>query len=276
MDDPSRDIFRHEDDLADPRYALAMPGTDLTSWVISCLLVGLRVAPVFAFSPPFSLTRMPRLFLVLMGLGVSACLVSANPQATQLFDQSVGGIVAAALREAALGLMFVLAFQIVFGALYLAGRTIDLQAGFGFALLVDPSSQAQMPLVGTLFAYVAGAVFLSFNGHTELLRLLGGSFEAVPMGSWAMPSSLNRITDFVSLVFLMALGIAAASVSALFLVDVVIAFLSRTVPQMNVLVLGFQVKSIVLFLVLPLSFGMSAALFLRLMTVTLETIPRMI
>jgi flagellar biosynthetic protein FliR len=276
MDDSSRDILRDEDDLADPWYALAMPGTDLTSWVISCLLVGLRIAPVFAFAPPFSLTRIPRLFLVLMGLGMSVCLVTANPQATQLLDQSVSGIVAAALREAALGLMFVLAFQIVFGALYLAGRTIDLQAGFGFALLVDPTSQAQMPLVGTLFAYAAGAVFLAFNGHTELLRLLGESFDAVPMGSWAMPLSLNRITGFISLVFLMAMGIAAASVLALFLVDVVIAFLSRTVPQMNVLVLGFQVKSIVLFLVLPLSFGMSAALFLRLMTVTLETIPRMI
>jgi flagellar biosynthetic protein FliR len=74
----------------------------------------------------------------------------------------------------------------------------------------------------------------------------------------------------------MAMGVAAASILALFLVDMVIALLSRTVPQMNVLVLGFQVKSLVLFLVLPLSFGMAGALFLRLMTLTLEALPRII
>lgn len=91
-----------------------------------------------------------------------------------------------------------------------------------------------------------------------------------------MPSSLTRLLGFMSMVFVMAIGVAAASILSLFLVDMVIALLSRTVPQMNVLVLGFQVKSIVLFLVLPLSFGMAAALFLRLMTFTLEGVPRVI
>jgi len=253
-----------------------MPQSGLASWIVSCLLVGLRVAPVFAFAPPFSLTRMPRLFLVLLGLGLSASLVAAYSQAMRLADLSTYGVVIAALREAALGTMFVLVFQIVFGALYLAGRTVDLQAGFGFALLIDPTSQAQLPLVGTLFAYAAAAVFFSFNGHIDLLRLLAASLDAVPIGSWALPSSIARLSGFMSMVFLMAMGVAAASILALFLVDMVIALLSRTVPQMNVLVLGFQVKSLVLFLVLPLSFGMAGALFLRLMTLTLEALPRII
>ncbi len=249
---------------------------ELVSWIVSCFLLGLRIVPVFAFAPPFSLTRMPRLFLVFLGLGLSVCLVAANPHATRLSDISVYGIVIAAVREAALGTMFVLAFQIVFGALYLAGRTVDMQAGLGFALLIDPTTRGQMPFVGTLFAYAAGATFFSFNGHVELFRLMGASLEAVPIGSWTMPSSIARIAGFTSMVFLEAMGVAAASILALFLVDLVIAFLCRTVPQMNVLVLGFQVKTIVLLLVLPFSFGMAGALFLRLMTITLETLPRMI
>jgi flagellar biosynthetic protein FliR len=253
-----------------------MPGEELTSWMVSCLLLGLRIAPVFAFAPPFSLTRMPRLFLVLLGLGLSACLVAANPQAARLADLSLYSIVTAALREAALGSMFVLAFQIVFGALYLAGRTVDLQAGLGFALLVNPTSQAQMPLVGTLFAYAAGGVFFSLGGHIDLLRLFSASLEAVPIGSWAMPSSIARVTGFTSMVFLVAMGVAAASILSLFLVDMITALLCRTVPQMNVLVLGFQVKTVVLLMVLPVSFGMAGALFMELMTFTLETLPRMI
>lgn len=249
---------------------------DLSRWIVSCLLLGLRIAPVFAFAPPFTLIRMPRLFQLLLGLGFSAMLVSALPQGAFLADISLSAIVPAALREMALGTMFVLAFQAVFGALYLAGRTIDVQAGFGFALLVDPKSQAPVPLVGTLFAYAAAAAFFSANGHVDLLKLLAASLEAVPLGQWTLPGSITPLCEFLSLVFLTAFGVAGASIMTMFLLDMVVALLSRTVPQMNVLVLGFQVKSMVLFAVLPLSFGLSGAVFLHLMTLTFQSLPRMI
>jgi hypothetical protein len=45
---------------------------------------------------------------------------------------------------------------------------------------------------------------------------------------------------------------------------------------MNVLILGFQVKTIVFLLALPLSFGIGGVLFVRLMTVTLQSIPRLL
>jgi len=249
---------------------------DLSSWVLSCLLLGLRIAPVFALAPPFSLTRIPRLFLVLFGLGLSVCLVSAHPHGTQLADISLYGITVAAFREGALGIMFVLAFQIVFGALYLAGRTVDLQAGFGFATLIDPSSQSPLPLTGTLFAYAAGAAFFAMGGQYDLLKLLGSSLDVIPLGGWTMPSSISRLIGFTSMVFAVAMAIAAAIILVLFLIDATIALLSRTVPQMNVLVLGFQVKTLALFAVLPLSFALGSAAFLRLMNMTLEAIPRII
>jgi flagellar biosynthetic protein FliR len=248
----------------------------LSGWVVSSLLLGLRIAPVFAFAPPFSLVRIPRLFLLLLGLGLSICIAAANPAAVQLPDSSTHGILIAAAREVLLGTMFVLAFQLVYGALYFAGRTIDIQAGYGFALLVDPTSQAQTPLVGTLLAYAAGAVFFAANGHLELLKLFNASLQAIPLGTWALPDSIERVTTFLSVVMLTAFGIAGGAVLALFLVDMVIALMSRTVPQMNVLVLGFQVKTLVLLLVLPTSFGIAGSLFLRLTVTLLQTLPRML
>jgi flagellar biosynthetic protein FliR len=175
-----------------------------------------------------------------------------------------------------LGTIFVLAFQLAFGALYVAGRTIDIQAGFGLALLIDPKSNSQMPLVGTLFAYAAGAMFFAFGGHIALLKLFAASLHLIPLGTWAMPHSIERISAFASLTFLMAFGVAGASVLSLFLADLVIALLSRTVPQMNVLVLGFQIKTILLLLVLPLSFGIGGASVIQLMAYTLEALPRML
>ena len=253
-----------------------MPADALSSWVVSCLLLGLRVAPVFALAPPFSLMRVPRLFLLLLGLGLSVALVGAHPQDVLLADMSPHGILVAAVRELLLGSLFVLAFQLMFGALYFAGRTIDIQAGFGFATLVDPASNTATPLVGGLFAYAAGAVFFAAGGHLDLLRIFAASLHAVPLGTWALPDSLDRITGFIGIVMLSAFGIAGAAVLALFLADMTIAMMSRTVPQMNVLVLGFQVKTILVLLVLPISFGLSGALFLRLSAVLVQSLPGML
>ena len=245
----------------------------LNSWALSSLLLGLRIAPVFLFAPPFSLIRMPRLFHILFGFGLAACLVSANPQAMLAADAGFGEVILAAFRELALGAMFVLAFQLPFAALYFAGRTIDVQAGYGLALLIDPTSRAQTPLVGTLFAYAAAAIFFAANGHIDLLRLFSASLEGIPIGAWTMPATIERLTAFISIVFLLAFGVAGAAVLVLFLIDLIIALLSRTVLQMNVLILGFQVKTIVLLLVLPVSFGLGGAILLRLMAYTLQAIP---
>lgn len=253
-----------------------MTGQALSQWIVSSLVLGLRIAPVFSFAPPFTLVRIPLLLRVLFGLGLSASLVNAFPQTAMLANLDLSAIFEASVRELSLGLMFVLIFQIVFGALYVAGRTIDIQAGFGLAMVIDPVTKAQTPLVGTLFAYAAGAMFFAFDGHLELLRLIGASLDAVPLGAWSMPHSIARVAAFISMSFLAAFGIAGAAVLALFLIDMSIAFLSRTVPQMNVLILGFQVKTIALLLVLPASFGLGGALLIRLMTTTLHAIPRLL
>ena len=248
----------------------------LVAWVTSCLLVGLRIAPVFAFAPPFTLIRSPRTFRVLLALGLSVCLVSAFPQATALPDYELGTIVVAAFRELLVGLVFCLAFQIAFGALYFAGRTVDIQSGYGLAVLIDPTTRSQMPLVGTLFAYAAAALFFAMDGHLELVRLFAASLDAVPLGTWVMPESIARLAAFMSTAFIMAIGVAGTAVIALFLADVVIAAMSRTIPQMNVLMLGIQVKTILLLLVLPITLAAGSALLVRLMAMTLQAIPRLL
>jgi flagellar biosynthetic protein FliR len=251
-------------------------GDPIIGWVLACLLVGLRVAPVFALAPPFTLTRVPVTFRALFGLGIAVCLVAGNPGATRVTDFSLGFLVVAAMRELMLGSVFVMAFQAAFGGLYVAGRTLDIQAGYGLATLIDPTSRAATPLIGTLLALIAGAVFFALNGPGELLRLMSASLEAMPLGAGRLPASLAGLTSFLSVVFVTSFGVTGGVMLCLFLTDLAIALLSRTVPQMNVLILGFQVKTILLLLVLPATFGLAGALIARMLTLTLQAIPGML
>lgn len=253
-----------------------MAGGGLFGWSFSALLLSLRVAPVFAFAPPFTLIRMPMTFRMLMSLGVAACIIAANPAAAALTGTGAGAILVIAVRELMLGMIFMLAFQLSYAALQFAGRTVDIQAGFGLSTLIDPTTRGAMPLVGTLFVYATGAVFFAMDGHAELLRMLAASLDAVPLGAHQLPDSPAALVSFISLVFLTAFGVAGGAMLALFLCDLAIAMLSRTVPQMNVLILGFQVKTIVLLLVLPLTFGAGGALLARMSRITLESLPGLI
>lgn len=253
-----------------------MTEAGLIGWALSAVMLSLRIAPVFALAPPFTLVRLPMTFRMLMSLGLAACLASANPAAAALADVSAGALIVTAVRELLLGTIFLVAFQLAYAALQVAGRTIDIQAGFGLALLIDPTTRGSMPLTGTLFVYATGAIFFAMDGHAELLRTLAASLDAVPLGAYQLAPSPAALISYVGLVFLTAFGVAGGAMLALWLCDVAIAALSRTVPQMNVLILGFQVKTIVLLLALPITFGAAGALLARMSRITLESLPGLI
>jgi flagellar biosynthetic protein FliR len=248
----------------------------LIGWAFSSILLSLRIAPVFALAPPFTLIRMPMAFRMLMSLGLAACIAAANPAAAALTDDGAGAILVIAVRELLLGTIFLVAFQLSYAALQVAGRTVDIQAGFGLSTLIDPTTRGAMPLVGTLFVYATGAIFFAMDGHAELVRTLAASLDAVPLGTYQLAPTPAALIGYIGLVFLTAFGVAGGAILALWLCDLAIAMLSRTVPQMNVLILGFQVKTIVLLLVLPVTFGTAGALLARMSRITLEALPGLI
>lgn len=245
----------------------------LPAWTSAALLLSLRIAPAIGFAPPFSLVRLPKLFRLLLALGLSASIVSFRPDTLAGLALTPEALLVASARELMLGIVVVTVLQLTFGAIYLAGRTVDIQAGFGLALLIDPTSGARTPLIGTILAMLAGMLFFAADGHHELFRILAASLDALPLGRGAMPGSIGPLLTFTSMIFVGALGTVAGVVLCLFLVDATIAMLSRTVPQMNVLVIGFQVKTVVLLVALPATLGLAGALLLRMTRMALTALP---
>lgn len=249
---------------------------DLTDQAVAVLLVSLRIAPMFAFAQPFTLLRIPATVRLMLSISLSAWLVAANPDTTWRAPFWDAGLPMVVAGELFLGISLALALQLAFAALLTAGRMIDIQAGFGLAVLVDPTTRSQMPLVGTVFAYAAAAVFFSIGGPRDLLAIWAASIAKVPLGTASITGDPGVLMDYMAAVFLMAMGLAGILLLILFLLDLTVAFLSRTLPQMNVLLFGFQVKAIATLAALPLALALSGGLFARLMRFALETMPQLI
>src|SRR5438309_6262001 len=160
-----------------------MIASSFTQWTAAALLFGLRIGPLFLSAPPFTLVRLPALFRVMLALGLSAAVMAGRADPLHGLTLDAGTLALTAGRELLLGLAFVLPFQLAFGAIYLAGRTIDIQGGYGLATLIDPTTRAQTPLIGSLFALLAGMLFFSFGGHADVLRIVAASAEAIPIGA---------------------------------------------------------------------------------------------
>jgi flagellar biosynthetic protein FliR len=157
-----------------------------------------------------------------------------------------------------------------------AGRTVDVQAGYGLATLIDPGTRAQVPLVGTFFAYAAALIFFSAGGPADLLAIWGNSVAQVPLGAAAFGGKIGVLAAYMSAIFVMAFGAAGLLMLVLFLIDLSIALMSRTLPQMNVLILCFQVKTLATLAVLPIALALSTTLFLRMLRFALPTTSEMI
>jgi len=246
----------------------------LAAQMIAILLVSLRIAPTLSFAPPFTLLRMPALVRVILGVALAGWLVAANPA---LWAQSLSQNLAAAfLSELLLGLALAITLQIAFAALLTMGRALEFQAGFGMAVLADPTFRAQTPLLGMLFAYGAGAIFFATGGPADLLAIWARSLELAPLGSYAGLSDLAPLLSFLSAAFALGLSVGALVMVVLFLLDCAIALASRTLPQMNVLFLGFQLKTIALLATMPIALAVSGAGLLRLIRLALDAAPRTI
>jgi len=243
---------------------------DLTDQALATLLLSLRIAPTFGFAPPFTLVPMPPAVRLLLGIGLAAWLVESFPDQTW---RAVSGssLIGTGAAELFLGISLALALQLAFAALLTAGRAIDIQVGYGLGALVDPTSKAQMPLIGTSFVYAAAMIFFTTDGPAHLVAIWAVSVAEVPLGGAALGDGLGVMLRYISVVFAMAFGAAGLLLLVLFLIDIAIAFMSRTLPQMNVLLLGFQVKTLAVLAILPIAIGLAASTLLAMLRYALET-----
>ena len=100
-----------------------------------------------------------------------------------------------------------------------------------------------MPLIGNFQYLVAIMVFLGVNGHHLLLRALNDSYQFIPvLGAGIDGQFLEFMMEMGAYMFVIGLKLAAPVVAALFMADLALGFIARTVPQMHVFVVGLPMK----------------------------------
>jgi flagellar biosynthesis protein FliR len=245
-------------------------------WLIATGLVSVRVAAAIALAPVLGPATIPALVRVFLAVGLGVGLVAAVPSTLAAASlASPAALAIAAAGELVIGAAMAFGFFVAYAATQIAGRALDIQIGFGAAAVINPTTQAPMPLLGSVIGMVAVFIFLAMDGHHVLMRALALSLATMPPGTFPFSLDWSALFAHSGLMFVYGLALAAPVMFVLFLIDVAMAVMARSMPQLNVFVLSFSVKIVVGLMLLAATIRLAEPLFTALFEKTFAYWERM-
>lgn len=224
---------------------------DLVPAFPNFLLVFVRVTSFFLMMPLFSYRTIPSAAKIGLGFFMALIMVVTLDAPVLEIDHTYFLLI---IKEALVGLVIGFIAYLILSAIQIAGGFIDFQMGFAIANVIDPQTGAQSPLMGQ-YLYTIGLFFLlTVNGHHLLLDGIFYSYEFIPLEQPWIPFGNENMAEYViktfNSMFIIAFQMSIPVVGSLFLVDIALGIVARTVPQLNVFVVGLPLKIGVSFLVL--------------------------
>jgi type III secretion protein T len=220
------------------------------------LAAGFVVARMLGFIvvlPLFSRLRLTGLLRNGVAIAFAIPLYPALTEALRGVDFTVATFVILGMKEMLVGAALGLVLGVPFWAAEAAGDIVDLQRGSTMGSLIDPMMTHETSPTGTLFAITLIALFLAAGGLEFMLTTVFDSYRLWPIES-LLPvfsaESADVFLDLLTRVLTMALVLSFPIVVGLLLSDVLLGFVAKAAPHMNVFAMSLVVKTLVFSLLL--------------------------
>lgn len=206
------------------------------------LLAAFRFTPLFLLPEVSPFSHLPVFAKLLLLALFSALLVLAVPTTASAIPAGYPLMMMALMTEFLIGLALAFALYLAFAVLHFYGQQLDLQIGFGAAGILDPSSGQVGSVLGSSLAFLAAMLFFIWGFQRDLLLGMAASLRAVPLGTGSMLREPGWLLNLLNRQFMFGFAVVAPITIGLFLLDVLIAYASRLMPQANIYFLGLPVK----------------------------------
>ncbi len=191
-----------------------------------------------------------------IAIGLSALIApiaytNASPMPTDLINISL-----CMTTEVILGFLLGSVILLAMTSLQIAGQMVGNLAGLDLATSADPNTDEEVPVIANMLGWLATVIFVILGGHRQLLDCCLQSFTSYPVGVVQFHSTwLDELDAIVRHTFVIGIRAAAPLAVALLLSNLVTGLLARTLPQLNVLAIGFNINAMTLLAMLSLSIG---------------------
>lgn len=216
--------------------------------VATFMLLFARVSGLMVFFPFFSNSSIPMVIKSTIAFFLTMYLYPLARLDNLHLD---GFLILQILSEIIFGMIAGLMLQIVFAIILMAGEQIAFVMGFTMASVLDPNSGTNMPITSQILNLIALLFFLAFDGHYLVLLFLSHSLGYINLGEFYPTENLMRYLNMgIFNIFVIGFTMAFPVLAISLLADVIFGLLMKTMPQFNLLVVGYPIKIALAFVVL--------------------------
>ena len=212
------------------------------------LLIFVRVIGFFMAIPVISSQNIWGMGRIFLALCVSVALFMSGMATTVYYMDTTLGYVYLILLEFMVGVIIGYVASLIFNLIFFAGQLIDFQIGLTMVNVIDPMTQVQVPIVGNLYYFSLMAIVVVTGGLHAFFETFFYSYTIIPIGTGTVLGNELLAWRVVMLLVestILAVRIAMPLIGTMMVVNVALGVMVKTVPQMNVFVVGLPLKLLV-------------------------------
>lgn len=240
------------------------------------LLILVRISGFMVAAPLFSLRNIPMRAKTILAIAIAILVFHVVPYQEIEYSTTIGYamiVVSEMLAGIIMGFMANVSYYI----LAFAGQVIDQEIGFSMVNQYDPITSAQVTITGNLYTYAVMLMLFATNLHHYLVRAITDSFTVLPVGAVSLDTGIFELMKrFMTDYFVIGFRIVLPVFASLLVVNTVLAVLARVAPQMNMFVIGMQLKVfvglVVLILMVMMITGVTDLIFREMIAMLRESL----
>ena len=217
-----------------------------TAYFLALILVFIRLTSFFLVAKSLFPKGTPPILKGAIGMILSFSIISGINYQVVLEINNNYMLVYSVISEIMSGVILGFIANMIFDFIRMAGGYMDIQIGLSMMNMLDPSSETTSTPFSNLSYFISMVIFFIIYGHHLLIKCLIQSFKVVNIGqNIVFQDTFSVVLDAFREYFVIGVKIAIPLVLIIIITDLCMALVSRTVPAINVMILGMPVKMVV-------------------------------
>ncbi len=216
----------------------------LLNHLVPFALVAARLGGLFIFTPLLSNKGLPRKFRALLAVMFAAAVYPGLPSSVQTNpDISIASLAPMVVSELLIGMIMGFIAGLPMIALDMAGTIMGHQMGMGLGRVYNPDLGGDSDSLGQILMYTGLAGFVALNGVDAVFLALMYTFGKVPIGAFGAGGiPLDAIVGVLTSGTELGLRVSAPILCIIFLLIIALGLIGKTMPQINIMSVGFTFK----------------------------------
>lgn len=237
------------------------------------MIIFVRIIGSIAFLPIIEETRMPRIALSGLGIGIALPVFFKTDVTVTYYMPNLVSYSALLVKEMITGLTLGFIVKLFFQVYPFMGSLLSMQGGLSMSVVMDPTSGTQATQIGRLYNLGLAVIFIQSGGYHWFVKTLIESFDLIPIGKAIFSNNIAMgMVETMGVYFELGLKLAMPIVGVILVVDFAMGILARTVPQMNMFVVGIPIKMIILFILLIMMINVTSQFNQMIIETLVQTI----